>query len=70
MSLLKSTKLTPEAAVRLIQRRDSVLAGFAAGQPTGLLNALGERTDVEEIVLYTGLLLRPYTFLRNPSVTA
>jgi hypothetical protein len=30
--------------------------GFATGQATGLLDALGERTDLEEVVLYTGML--------------
>ena len=53
------------AAAWLIRPHDSVLAGFAAGQPTGLLDMLGERTDLEEVVLYTDLLLRPYTLLRT-----
>lgn len=57
-----------EAAARLIRPRDSVVCGFVAGQPTGLLEALGARTDLEEVVLYTGLLLRPYAMLQNPGV--
>src|SRR5207245_4773969 len=56
------------AAARLLHPRDSVIAGFAAGQPVGFLEALGERTDLEDVVLYTGLLLRPYALLQNPGV--
>src|SRR6058998_558413 len=64
----KSQKLDPEGAARLVQPRDTVLCGFVAGQPVGFLEALGERTDLEEVVLYTGLLLRPYAFLQHPGV--
>jgi acyl-CoA hydrolase len=55
-------------AVALIQPRDTVLCGFAAGQPVGLLEALGARRDLEEIVLFTGLLIRPYALLQHPGV--
>jgi acyl-CoA hydrolase len=65
---MKSARLDVESAARLIRPRDAVLAGFAAGQPTGLLDALGARTDLEDVVLYTGLLLRPYAVLQNPAV--
>ncbi|MGH8569423.1 MAG: hypothetical protein ACREXU_15810 [Gammaproteobacteria bacterium] len=63
MNMPKSTELDRAAAARLIRPRDSVPVAFAAGQPTGLLDSLGERTDLEDVVLYTGLLLRPYTLL-------
>jgi acyl-CoA hydrolase len=62
---MKSARLDLESASRLIRPRDAVLAGFAAGQPTGLLDALGARTDLEEVVVYTGLLMRPYAILQN-----
>jgi acyl-CoA hydrolase len=65
---MKSSRLETEAAARLVQPRDTVLAGFAAGQPTGLLEALGARTDLEQVVLYTGLLMRPYAMLQNPGI--
>ena len=68
MTMPKASRLDPAAAVRLIHPRDSVIAGFAAGQPVGFLEALGERTDLEDVVLYTGLLLRPYALLQNPGV--
>jgi acyl-CoA hydrolase len=64
----KSVRLDVDAAARLIRPRDAVLAGFAAGQPTGLMEALGARTDLESVVLYTGLLLRPYAVLQNAGV--
>ena len=61
-------KVSLEAAVALVRPRDTLLCGFVAGQPAGFLEALGERTDLEDVALYTGLLARPYTLLRNPSV--
>src|SRR6266481_723626 len=64
----KSRKLDPEAAARLVQPRDTVLCGFVAGQPVGFLDALGARTDLEDVVLYTGLLTRPFALLQNPGV--
>src|SRR6266581_748608 len=64
----KSQKLDPEAAARLVQPRDTVLCGFVAGQPVGFLDALGARTDLEDVALYTGLLTRPFALLQNPGV--
>jgi len=52
MTMPKASRLDPAAAARLIHPRDSVIAGFAAGQPVGFLEALGERTDLEDVVLY------------------
>src|SRR2546428_7537487 len=64
----KSRKLDPEAAARLVQPRDTVLCGFVAGQPVGFLDALGARTDLEDVALYTGLLTRPCSLLQDPRV--
>ena len=64
----KGQKLELAAAASLVRRRDSLLCGFVAGQPVGLLEALGARTDLEDIVLYTGLLQRPYALLQNAAV--
>ena len=64
----KSSQLDVAAAARLVRPRDAVIAGFAAGQPVGFLEALGARSDLEDVVLYTGLLLRPYALLQNPGV--
>jgi acyl-CoA hydrolase len=55
-------------AAALIRARDTVACGFVSGQPTGLLGALATRNDLEEVVLYTGLLVEPYGFLQNPRV--
>src|SRR5437762_10817308 len=64
----KSQKLDPEGAARLVQPRDTVLCGFVAGQPVGFLDALGARTNLEDVALYTGLLTRPFALLQNPGV--
>src|SRR5438552_148132 len=64
----KSQKLDLEAAARLVQPRDSLLCGFVAGQPVGFLEALGARTDLEDVALYTGLLTQPFALLKNPGV--
>src|SRR5438067_10007988 len=64
----KSRKLDLEAAARLVRPRDTLLCGFVAGQPVGFLDALGTRDDLEDVVLYTGLLIRPFALLQNPGV--
>src|SRR2546426_10581557 len=64
----KSQKLDLEAAARLVRPRDSLLCGFVAGQPVGFLEALGARPDLEDVAIYTGLLVRPYAFLQNRGV--
>ncbi|HJQ85183.1 MAG TPA: acetyl-CoA hydrolase/transferase C-terminal domain-containing protein [Candidatus Binatia bacterium] len=61
-------RLTLEEAAGLVRPRDTVLCGFAAGQPVGILEALGARTDIEEVVVYTGLLIRPFTMLTRPGI--
>jgi hypothetical protein len=45
-----------------------LICGFVGGQPVGLLEAIGARTDLEEVVLCSRLLMRPYAFLQNPGV--
>ena len=55
-------------AARLVRPRDTVLSGFAAGQPVGLLDALGARPDLDELVIYTGLLIRPFAMLEHPGI--
>jgi len=64
----KGQKLALADAARLVRPRDVVSCGFVAGQPIGFLEALGARTDLEDIALYTGLLLRPYALLQHPDV--
>lgn len=55
-------------AVALVRPRDTLLCGFVAGQPAGFLDALGRRTDLEDVALYTGLLALPYSLLENRAV--
>jgi hypothetical protein len=64
----KPRKMKLAEIAQLIRPRDSLICGFVAGQPVGLLEAIGVRTDLEEVVLYTGLLMRPFGFLQNPAV--
>ncbi len=63
----KGAELSIEDAVGLIQRRDTLAFGFAIGQPVGLLDALGKREDLEDILIYSGLLARPFSWLDNPA---
>src|SRR5947207_8859101 len=64
----KGRKLDLATAASLVRPRDSLLCGFVAGQPVGFLEAIGARSDLEDIVLYTGLLQRPYALVQNPGV--
>jgi len=64
----KTQKLDLEGAARLVRPRDTLLCGFVAGQPVGFLDAFGGRSDLEDVVLYTGLLIRPFALLQNPGV--
>jgi acyl-CoA hydrolase len=64
----KPERLGLTAAAALVRPRDALACGFVAGQPAGFLDALGARADLEDVVLYTGLLLQPYTLLQHPGV--
>ena len=56
------------AAAALVRPRDTVVTGFVSGQAAGILGALGERGDLEDVTLYTGLLVEPYALLQRPGV--
>ena len=56
----KGQRLELTDAATLVRPRDTVACGFVSAQPTGLLEALGARTDLEEVVVYTGLLVEPF----------
>ena len=64
--MTKARRLELADAAALVRPRDTLACGFAAGQPAGFLDALGVRPDLEDVVLYTGLLLQPYALLQNP----
>lgn len=59
---------TPAEAAALVQREDTVAVPIATGQPTAFLTALGERDDWINLVLFSGLLIRPYAVLQKPGV--
>jgi len=61
-------QVTIEEAVAHVRPRDVLVCGLVAGQPAGFLEALGLRTDLEEVAVYTGLLAAPYSLLRNRGV--
>lgn len=55
-------------AVALVRPRDTLTCPFAAGQPAGFLEALGARADLEDVTITSGILIKPFSFLRNPAV--
>jgi len=64
----QGNQVTIEEAVAHVRPRDVLVCGLVAGQPAGFLEALGLRTDLEEVAVYTGLLAAPYSLLRNRGV--
>jgi acyl-CoA hydrolase len=61
-------ELSAAEAAALVRPRDTVACGFVSAQPAGILEALGARDDLVDVVLYTGLLGAPYAFLGRPGV--
>ena len=55
-------------AVGLLRPDDIVAAPIAGGQPVAFLTALAERTDWEDLRLFSGLLIAPYPILQHPRV--
>jgi acyl-CoA hydrolase len=55
-------------AVKLIQRRDTIAAPIATGQPAAFLSALADRDDYEDLVLFTGLITEPYPVIQKSGV--
>jgi acyl-CoA hydrolase len=56
----KGPRLELAEAAALVRAHDGIACGFVSGQPPGFLRALGARTDLTDVVLYTGLLAEPY----------
>jgi len=57
----------PEA-VGLVQPADTLAVPIATGQPAAFLNALSERNDYRNLVIFTGLLIEPYPILQHGGV--
>src|SRR5262245_13297534 len=55
-------------AAALVRPRDAVLCGFVPGARACSLQALGARTALEDVAIFTGILAMPYAFLQNPGV--
>jgi acyl-CoA hydrolase len=64
----KGRQLDLAAAAALIRPRDTVTTGFVSGQAVGILHALGERDDLEDVALVGGILVQPYGFLQKRGV--
>jgi acyl-CoA hydrolase len=64
----KGRQLDLRSAAALIHPRDTLMCGSVSGQPIGLLEEIGQRADLEDVVLYSGLLVRPYALLSNPGM--
>src|SRR5205807_1062503 len=64
----KGRRLELAEAAGLVRPRDTVACGFAAGEPVGLLDAIGARPDLEDLTILAGLLVHPHAVLGNPAV--
>jgi len=67
-TLYRSKLRSMREAVDLIQAEDTLAVPLITGQPTGFLNALGERTDYRNLSMFCGILLEPYPVLQQPGV--
>jgi acyl-CoA hydrolase len=57
-------------AAALVRRRDVVAVPIATGQPPAFLTALGERDDWEDLVVFGGIFVEPYSVLQRAGVRA
>src|SRR2546427_68348 len=64
----KGRRLGLAEGAGLVRPRDTVACGFAAGEPVGLLDAIGARPDLEDLTILAGLLVHPHAVLGNPAV--
>ena len=68
VALYRSKLRSMREAVDLIQAEDTLAVPLITGQPTGFLNAMGERTDYRNLEMFCGILLEPYPVLQQPGV--
>lgn len=61
--------MTSDEAAALVQRRDTIGFGLGPGIPHAFLEALGRRTDWEDLVLGGALLLGLYDVCTRPGVS-
>jgi acyl-CoA hydrolase len=67
-TLYRSKLRSMREAVDLIRADDTLAAPIATGQPAAFLNALNERTDYQDLRIFSGLLIEPYPVLQQPGV--
>lgn len=63
----KRLRSTAEAA-QLVRGADTVAVPIATGQPAAFLHALGDRSDFADLMVFTGLVIQPYSVLQQPGV--
>ncbi|HUI27709.1 MAG TPA: acetyl-CoA hydrolase/transferase C-terminal domain-containing protein [Candidatus Kryptonia bacterium] len=68
MTLYRERLRSLDDAIGLIGRRDIIAAPIATGQPATFLAGLAGRQDFEDLTLFSGLLIEPYTVLQQPGV--
>lgn len=64
----KSKLKSIDEIVKLFKKNDSLAIPLATGQPYGLLAALSEKQDWENLDLFAGLFGFPFPLLMNPAV--
>lgn len=64
----EAKRTTPREAAALLRPRDALGLPLGPGQPPALLRALGERSDWEDLWVFSALLLGLYPLFTNPKV--
>ena len=59
---------TPRQVVDMLRRDETMAIPIATGQPAAFLAALGEREDWNGAMVFSGLLIEPYSFLQRPGI--
>ena len=59
---------TPRQVVDMLRRDETMAIPIATGQPAAFLAALGEREDWKGAMVFSGLLIEPYSFLQRPGI--
>jgi acyl-CoA hydrolase len=64
----KGRRVTAAEAGALVRPVDTLFTGLAGGQAGAVLEAIGARDDLTDVVLSGGLFAAPYRLLRNPGI--
>ncbi|MBL7686007.1 MAG: acetyl-CoA hydrolase/transferase family protein [Deltaproteobacteria bacterium] len=67
-NLYESKKRSLDEFLNLIQPKDRLCTSIAAGQPRALLNHLSNKSDLESLHIFTGLIAFPYPLFAQPNV--